>query len=105
MSEQSKEMALGYILKAMFDLQMNSKKLKETKFKALEIIEEQEAADGETIIFDNYSTQDLMVLVNRKLRMSDSDIDNISSELYYGFDSYTVEEAEEFYHAFATVLR
>lgn len=108
MTYQTKEMAIGYILKAMIDAGSKTKTLRDRYYKLDEVATETiEAylADGKEVMFDNHTTNDLMIISFRELEISDKEIDDISRFLLSTFDLYTIEEAEEFYHAFKIILR
>ena len=108
MSYQSKEMSIGYILKAMIDAGSHTKELVSLYYKLDEAMNEHIEANKEQenpMPFDNYTTYDFMVFINREQGMEEEQIQKIGSNLYYAYDMYTVEEAEEFYHSFKKILR
>ena len=108
MSYQSKEMSIGYILKAMIDAGSNTKELVSLYYKLNEAMNEHIEANrtnDESEMFDNYLTCGFMVFANRELGADEKRISEISSNLYYCFDMYTVDEAQGFHDAFKTILR
>lgn len=108
MSYQSKEMAIGYILKAMIDAGSNTKELVNEYYKLNEAMNDRIEADEEQdnpMPFDNYLTYDFMIFTNRERGMDDKKISDIGRHLYTAYDMYTIEEAEGFYHAFKEILR
>lgn len=98
-SNQTKEQAIGYILKASIDTGSNTKDLKDLYYKLNQAIK-----NNHDISLNNHTTHDLMVLVNRESEVEETVIASIGNNLYYAYDMYTVEEAGDFYTAFKKIL-
>lgn len=98
MSDQTKEQSIGYILKAMSDVGMDTKHIKN-------VYHDLDRAINEDDMMNNYSTYDLMIVTNRDQGLDDEKIKKIGSYLYGLYDMNTVGEAEGFYHSFVKVLK
>lgn len=104
MSYQSKDQSIGYILKAMIDTGSNRNELREAYLVAKQGIKNvfEESQDNR---MNNYTTE---VILQQSLRAIEKDEEYIKkavSNLYYGYDRFTVEEAGEFFEAFKIICR
>ena len=104
MSYQTKEQSIGYILKAMIDTGSNRNELREVYLISKQGIKNvfEESQDNR---MNNYTTEVILQQTLRTIEKDDEYIANAVSNLYYGYDRFTVEEAGDFYEAFAVILR
>ena len=98
MSYQTKQQAIGYILKSTLDVGATTRELV-TLYRELE-----ETIDNQTVL-DNYTTIDYAENVGRIVGLDNKRINAISSNLYYLYDTTSVEEAELLYQSFVSIFK
>lgn len=93
MSEQTKKQALGYVARALFDVGIPSRQLKDLVYNASEVM-------SATEIYDNYDVMGILESICNDAEMSEGEVSKCRSSLYWCFDDITVERAGELLEAF-----
>lgn len=104
MSDQNREMAYGYIMKAMIDTGASTSILREIYLVSREEIKGMidESANDQ---MNNYSTGFVFNNALREIEKDNEYIKQAMFNLYNAFDRISIEEAEELYHAFSKILK
>jgi len=104
LSYQTKEQAIGYILKAVIDTGSSRQELREVYLVARQGIKEM-LEGREDNRMDNMLTNIILMDSLDTLEKDKEYSKKAEANLYDGYDRFTVEEAGDFFKAFAVILK
>lgn len=96
MSIQTREQAIGYVLKASLDSKIEANKLIDVALICSKKI-------YKNVTMDNYETMKMMEIISGEMELSEEITDQLKSNLYHAFDMKTVEEAGDIFNGFCYV--